>query len=96
MLTPSGRTDGPDTVRRLNVPAPLQVEVDTHGSPHRVYHRKRWYTVAQIRERYRTVDRWWTEAPISREYLDVLLDNGQPLSIFHDRIERRWYAQRYG
>lgn len=96
MLSSSGRTNGPDTVRRLNAPAPVRVEVDAHSSPRRVHHRGRWHGVIEIRQHYRTDDRWWTDDPVARDYFDLLLEDGRPLTLFHDRIERRWYAQRYG
>lgn len=96
MLTTSGGTGGPDTVRRLNVPRPLRVETDSDGTPRRVHHRGRWRAVTQVRERYRTDDRWWTDAPASREYFELLLEDGSPFAVFHDRIDTRWYAQRDG
>jgi hypothetical protein len=49
-----------------------------------------------IRQHYRTDDRWWTDAPIARDYFDMLLDDGRSLTVFHDCIGPRWYTQRYG
>lgn len=96
MLTSSGRTNRPDTVRRLNAPAVTQVETDASGSPRRVRHRGQWHSVVEIRQHYRTDDRWWTDEPVARDYFDMLLDGGRSLTVFHDRIGRRWYTQRYG
>ena len=96
MLTTPGRTGDPDPLRRLNVPAPLQVEADSRQTPLRVRHRGRWQEVADVREHYRVDDRWWTSKPIARDYFDLLLEDGRPLTIFRDRADGRWYAQRYG
>jgi len=93
MLTTPGGTGGPDTVRRLNVPQPLRVEADSCGTPRRAYHRGRWRAVVQVRDRYRTNDRWWTDAPVSREYFELLLEDGRPITAYLDRLEEQWYAQ---
>ena len=96
MLTTPGGTGGPDTVRRLNTPQPLRVEADSCGTPRRVYYRGRWRAVVQVRERYRTDDRWWTHEPVARDYFELLLEDGRPITIYGDRIDGRWYAQRDG
>ena len=102
MLTTSGGTGGPDTVRRLNVPQPLRVEAADDGTPRRVQYRGqtarpgRWRAVDQVRERYRVEARWWTSEPVAREYFDLLLEGGLPFAVFRDRIDGRWYAQRDG
>lgn len=92
MLTTPGGTGGPDTVRRLSVPQPQRVEADSDGTPRRVHHRGHWRAVAQVRDHYRTDDRWWSGVPVSREYFDLLLDDGRPLTVYLDRLEGRWYA----
>jgi hypothetical protein len=66
------------------------VEADAYGTPRRVHHRDRWRVVAQVRDRWRTDDRWWTDAPVSREYFDLLLEDGRPLSVYYDRLAERW------
>ncbi|MHB8685039.1 MAG: hypothetical protein ACYC9X_12030 [Dehalococcoidia bacterium] len=92
MLTTPGGTGSPDTVRRLSVPRPLRVEAGGDGTPRRVCHRGRWRAVTQVRDRYRTDDRWWTGAPVVREYFDLLLEDGWPLTVYRDRLAGRWYA----
>lgn len=96
MLTSSRGTGGPDTVRRLNAPAPVRVKTGADGRPCRVHQRDRWRAVIEIRQHYRTDDRWWTDEPVARDYFDLLLEDGRPLTVFHDRLARRWYGQRYG
>jgi len=92
MLKAPGRPHHPDTVRRLSAPQPLRVEADAYGTPRRVYHRGLWRVVMQVHDRYRTDDRWWTEEPISREYFELLLEDGRPLTIYYDRLGSRWQA----
>jgi hypothetical protein len=74
----------------------VQVEADTDGRPRRVHHRGRWRGVTEVRQHYRTDDRWWTSEPVERDYFDLLLEDGRPLTVFHDRIARCWYRQQYG
>jgi hypothetical protein len=57
-----------------------------------VVHRGRSLAVVQVRERYRTEDRWWTDAPMSRDYYELLLENGRPITVYLDRLEGHWYA----
>jgi hypothetical protein len=66
------------------------VEADAYGTPRRAHHRGRWCVVAQVRDRWRTDDRWWTDAPVSREYFDLMLEDGRPLSVYYDRLAERW------
>jgi hypothetical protein len=57
-----------------------------------VYHRGRWRAVAQVREHYRTDDRWWTDVPLSRDYYELLLECGRPITLYLDRLQDHWYA----
>ena len=50
--------------------------------------------VARVREEWRVVDRWWTEAPVSRRYFDVVLESGQHTVVFQDEEGGGWYTQR--
>jgi hypothetical protein len=49
-----------------------------------------------VLDRWRTDDRWWTGAPVSRMYYAVLLEDGRPLTIFHDLVGDTWFEQRWG
>jgi hypothetical protein len=66
------------------------VEARVDGSP-RLVNR---LPVAVVREEWRVVDRWWTEAPVSRRYFDVVLDSGQNIVVFRDEEVGRWFSQR--
>ena len=91
MLTASRGSGDAHTVRRLSAPQPLRVEADAYGTPRHVFHRGLWRVVAQVRDRWRTDDRWWTEDPVSREYFELLLEDGRLATVYFDRIAPRWH-----
>ena len=87
---------GARSLRPLNVPAPLQVQVDSQGRP-RTVHRRGWpapRAVAAIQDRWRIDDEWWRERQISRLYYELLLDEGMLLTVYHDLHRDEWYEQR--
>jgi len=92
VFTTSGGPGHPDTVRRLSAPSRLRVEADGYGTPQRIHHRGLWRAVMQVRERWRTEDRWWTDEPVSREYFDLQLEDGPPIMVYFDRLARRWQS----
>lgn len=96
MLTAPGRPRHPDTVRRLSAPRALRVEADAYGTPRRLHHRGMWRMVMQIRDRWRTDDRWWTDDPVSREYFTLVLDDGRPATVYYDRLSKAWQEQASG
>ncbi|MEZ4414778.1 MAG: hypothetical protein R3E10_03420 [Gemmatimonadota bacterium] len=76
----------------MGAPSELRVETDQAGGPLRIRRPQgRAEVVAHIRESWRIDDEWW-RAPISRLYYEVVLENGRSLTLFHDRIARRWFA----
>jgi hypothetical protein len=77
-------------VQRLNEPQAALVEAHVDGSPRRVNRAE----VALVREEWRVVDRWWTEAPVNRRYFDVVLAGGEHAVVFHDEEVGRWFSQR--
>ena len=46
-----------------------------------------------VREAWRIDDEWWRR-PISRDYRAVVLDDGRPVTLYHDLLDGRWYAQK--
>ena len=77
-------------VGRLNAPRPVLVEASPVGVPVRVNRE----AVALLREEWRVVDRWWTEAPIDRRYFDLVLESGQNACVFRDEEAGCWFSQR--
>ena len=50
--------------------------------------------VAELREEWRVVDRWWTEEPVRRRYFDLVLETGQNAVVFQDEGGGGWFTQR--
>ena len=76
--------------RVLNAPRPVVVEASPVGVPVRVNREM----VALLREEWRVVDRWWTEAPVDRRYFDLVLESGQNACVFRDEEAGCWFSQR--
>ncbi len=75
---------------RFNAPRAARVEANANGTPLEVNHR----AVAVVREEWRVVDRWWTEAPVVRRYFELVLESGETTVVFHDGAGGGWYTQR--
>lgn len=86
-------TDRPH-LRPLGCPRPVDVRTDEDGEPRTVrLPGKTARAVDAIREAWRIDDEWWRE-PISREYRAVVLDDGRSITLYHDLLDGRWYAQK--
>ena len=83
--TPSTR------LRPLRTPRPVHVDC-ADGLPVRVRLGRRRSRVVQVREVWQIDDEWWRN-PISRLYVDVVLDGGGAVTLFRDLVTRRWYVQ---
>jgi hypothetical protein len=75
--------------RRLNEPRPVRVAVE-EGIPAAVGQVR----VFQVREEWRVVDRWWTEAPVRRRYFDLVLATGENVAVFEDEEGGGWFRQK--
>ena len=95
MLKTPRRAERPGTLRRLNAPRTVEVRAEASGAPSALRRRGRWVEVAEVLDRYRTDDRWWTAEPVSRSYYDLLLEDGRAVTVFRDEISDRWWEQRY-
>lgn len=95
-MVPSSRTPaGPDRVRPLNLPRPVQVTLDEHsGLPRILHEHHRARPVERIQDAWQIDDEWWRE-PISRHYLQILLDDGSLRTLFHDQLTGHWFEQSY-
>ena len=81
-LIPLGRPRAVD-VRTDEAGEPLYVRFPGRPSRH----------VDVVRERWRIDDEWW-RLPISRDYRTVVLDDGRSVTLYHDLLDGRWYAQK--
>jgi hypothetical protein len=50
--------------------------------------------VDSILEDWLVEDRWWSERPVRRRYLELVLESGRCVLVFRDLIGGRWYTQR--
>jgi hypothetical protein len=77
-------------LRRLYVPRPVRVEVDSEGRPIAV----EGIAVEAIREEWVLEDRWWTPQPMRRHYYELVLADGRDVTVFRSGPSGRWYRQR--
>ena len=76
---------------RALVPRPTRVELGGDGLPQRVGGR----SVETVREEWRVEEGWWTERPVRRRYLELVLADGRIAVVYEDRREPgHWYQQR--
>ncbi|MDX6638179.1 MAG: hypothetical protein QOJ01_1690 [Solirubrobacterales bacterium] len=72
-------------------PLPVAVEDDAEGVPVKVAE----VAVEAIREEWLVEDRWWTPAPLSRRYFELVLASGRNLVVFREPAEGgQWFEQR--
>lgn len=50
--------------------------------------------VDSILEDWLVEDRWWTDRPVRRRYLELVLKTGRCVLVFRDLESGRWYSQR--
>lgn len=75
---------------RLYEPRSVDVASDSRDAPIQVD----GIDVVQVREEWIVEDGWWTAAPISRWYFEVVLIDGRDLTVFRAFPSARWFAQR--
>jgi hypothetical protein len=94
-MEPRARTpSGAHRLRRLNVPAPIEVRGEG-GVPGRVRLGGRWRGVAHVDEVWRIDDGWWRPDPVARTYFRLALEDGRVVTVYRDDAEGTWWAQRY-
>ncbi len=78
----------------LAKPRLVDVRTDEDGEPRHVrFPGRPSRHVEVVRERWRIDDEWWRR-PISRDYRTVVLDDGRSVTLYHDLLDGRWYAQK--
>jgi hypothetical protein len=75
-------------LRRLGLPRPARVELDTRGDPVRIDGR----AVETLRARWVVEEGWWTDAPIRRRYLEAVLADGRLAVVYEDLVAGGWHA----
>ncbi len=76
--------------KRLGRPRAVEMRVGTGGVPLQVG----VTAVDSVLEDWLVEDRWWSERPVRRRYLELVLQNGRCVLVFRDLSSGRWYTQR--
>jgi hypothetical protein len=76
--------------KRLGRPRPVTVDVGPHGLP--VAYGAT--AVESVLEDWLVEDRWWTERPVRRRYLELVLESGRCVLVFRDLASGTWFTQR--
>jgi hypothetical protein len=72
-------------------PVPVPVDAGEDGAPRQVA----GVAVEAVREEWLVEDRWWTPAPLSRRYFELVLADGRNLVVFREPAEGgEWFEQR--
>lgn len=80
-------------LRPLNVPRPIEVELDDDGLPTRIMRSGQSRRIDEITETWRIDDEWWRET-IARRYVEMILEGGERTVIYEDELGEGWYEQR--
>lgn len=95
MVQDSGAESGHHRLRPLNTPQAVHVETDASGRPVSVTFRNHCLVVDRVLDAWRIDDEWWREEPVCRVYWMLTLEDGRPMTVFHDLLARRWWRQSY-
>jgi hypothetical protein len=99
MVTPPRTPLRADRLRALNVPGPVQVELDSEDRPKTV--RRGDGAVAAtpavdveaVLETWRLDDEWWRQ-PIARRYHEVVIAGGGRVVLYVDLVTGEWWMQK--
>jgi hypothetical protein len=84
---------GRRTLRALNAPQQVTIAVGGDGLPALVGDR----AVEAVREEWRVEEGRWTDAPVRRRSLELVLEGGRIAMVFEDRRRPgHWFVQAAG
>lgn len=97
-----------DQLRPLNLPQPVQVELNSAGLPaviascsrpenskqcgDAIDNRVAGKSVEAVMQTWQVDDEWW-RAPISRRYVEVILEGGKHVVLYEDLTTNDWFMQ---
>jgi hypothetical protein len=76
--------------KRLARPRAIDIHIGDDGMP-AAFGTKR---VDSVLEDWLVEDRWWSDRPVRRRYMELVLENGRCVLVFRDLGNGRWYTQR--
>lgn len=82
-----------DRLRALNVPRAIAVETSAAHLPVTIGTGADTQYVDTVLETWRIDDEWWRR-PITRRYVEVVLDSGAHVILFEDLTTGTWFAQQ--
>lgn len=94
MVTPARTPLRTDRLRAVNEPRTVTVEFDESGLM--TVGRADGRTVGKVEailESWRIDDEWWRQ-PISRAYLELMLEGGKRVVVFQDLVTGLWFMQQ--
>jgi hypothetical protein len=95
MVSNTGRTSDTRRIRRLKQPQSIETETDGEATPVRLKLAGRWCDVVAEGRPWRIDQHWWRGEAVSRMYYRVALEDGPPLTIYHDFNSDKWFRQEY-
>ena len=95
MVGNTGRTPDPRRIRRLKPPRVFDVQTDANGVPHGVNLHGVWHDVTLARRPWRIDQHWWRGDHIRRDYFRLAVEDGPPLTVYHDLERGTWSRQEY-
>jgi hypothetical protein len=76
--------------KRLGRPRAAEIRTGSDGLP-AAFGATR---VDSVLEDWLVEDRWWTDRPVRRRYLELVLESGRCVLVFRDLVSGRWFTQR--
>ena len=79
-------------LRPLNLPQPIDVDLDDHGVPTVIIQNGRRREVESVGETWQIDDEWWRDR-VSRRYVETLLEGGGRVEVYEDLVGGGWFMQ---
>jgi hypothetical protein len=76
---------GTHALRYLGRPRRIAVSTDGDGAPWEIMIDGRLHRVDSVGEEWLIDDLWWTDDPVERRYVEVILGNGARMEIYRTR-----------
>ncbi len=83
-----------DRLRAINAPHRVEVELDADGTPVEVREAGGGMRMIEdIGEVWHVDDEWW-RVPITRRYVEAILESGKRVVLFEDINTGEWWTQK--
>jgi len=95
MVNRPGGSPDPRRIRRLKSPQAFEVRTGEGEAPVCLRLHGVWQDVRLVRSPWRIDQHWWRAEPVSRVYYRVAPEDGPPLTVYHDLVDKTWARQEY-